>query len=87
MKHRVEVGRPKLVAIMTKHADDLKLARIIREIIAILQQIGKVVGKLKIEWHEFTNCGVRHRQHKVTKEISLDQMEYVHHFVSLQILI
>ena len=46
------------------------------KIILILQQIEKVFGKLKIEWHEFTNCGVRPRQHKVTKEISLDQMEY-----------
>ena len=74
MKHAVEAGRPKLVAIMTKHVDDLKLAGIVREIILILQQIAQVFGKLKIEWHEFTNCGVRHRQHKVTKEISLDQM-------------
>jgi hypothetical protein len=76
MKHVVEAGRPKLVAIMTKHVDDLKLAGIVREIILILQQIEKFFGKLKIEWHEFTNCGVRHRQRKVTKESSLDQMEY-----------
>jgi hypothetical protein len=41
MKHVVEVGRPKLVAIMTKHVDDLKLAGIVREIILILQQIEK----------------------------------------------
>jgi len=76
MKHTVDAGRPKLVASMTKHVDDLKLAGIIREIIAILPQIAKFFGKLKIEWHDFTKRGVRHRQHKVTKEITLDQMEY-----------
>ena len=31
---------------------------------------------MKIEWHNFTNCGVRHTQDKVTKSISLDQVEY-----------
>ncbi len=41
MKHAVEVGRPKLAAIMTKHVDDLKLAGIVREITTILQQIEK----------------------------------------------
>ena len=35
MKHVVEAGRPKLVAIMTKHVDDLKLAGIVREILLI----------------------------------------------------
>jgi hypothetical protein len=76
MKHVVVVGRPKLIAIMTKHVDDLKLAGIVREIITILQQIENNFGKLKIEWHEFTNCGVRHRQHKVRMEITLDHLEY-----------
>ena len=42
----------------------------------MLQQIEKVFGKLKIEWPNFTNCGVRHTKDKVTKAVSLDQVEY-----------
>jgi hypothetical protein len=37
MKHVVEAGRPKLVAIMTNHVDDLKLAGIVFEHIGYLQ--------------------------------------------------
>ena len=76
MKHKVEAGRPKLVVITTKHLDDIKLAGVKEEVIAGLQQIEKVFGKLNIEWNEFTNCGVRNRQHKTTREITLDQNEY-----------
>ena len=54
MQHKVEAGKPKLVVIMTKHADDLKLAGVTEEVIAVLQQIEKVFGKLKIEFHEFS---------------------------------
>ena len=67
VKHNVEAGRPKLVVVMTKHVDDLKLAGGKEEAIAVLQQIEKELGKLKIEWHEFTHCGVRHRLNKTTK--------------------
>ena len=52
---------------MTKHVDDLKMAGIREEIVFILQQLEKVFGKLKIGWNNFTNCGVRHIQNKVTK--------------------
>ena len=34
------------------------------------------MGELKILWKDFTNCGVRHIQNTVTKEITLDQIEY-----------
>ncbi len=34
-------------------------------------------GQLKIERNNFTNCGVRHQQDVETKEVSLDQIEYV----------
>ncbi|MFM7979322.1 MAG: hypothetical protein ACKPKO_08415 [Candidatus Fonsibacter sp.] len=59
---------------MTKHVDNLKLAGTRTEVTSVLQQIEEVFGKLKIEWHNFTNCGVRHTQDKVTKAISLDQV-------------
>ena len=76
MKHMVVAGRPKIVAIMTKHVDELKMAGVREEIVFILQQLEKVFGKLKIEWNNFTNCGVRHIQNTVTKYITLDQIEY-----------
>ena len=61
---------------MTKHAYDLKWVGIRKAVISVLQQIEKVFGELKIEWHEFTNCGLRHRLRKVMKYISLDQHTY-----------
>ena len=45
MKHITEAGRPKLVVIMTKHVDDLKLAGTKAEVTSVLQQIEKVFGK------------------------------------------
>ena len=75
-KNIVVAGRPKLVAVMTKHVDDLNMAGVRGELVFILQQLEKVFGKLNIEWNNFTNCGVRHLQNKVTTFISLDQIEY-----------
>ena len=42
MKYIAVAGRPKLVAIMTKHVDDLKMAGAREEIVFILQQLEKV---------------------------------------------
>ena len=76
--HQV-VGRPtlRLVAIITKHVDDLKVTGDKAIVIWILEQIQKVFGQLKIDWNNFTNCGVRHRQDTVTKAVTLDQEEYI----------
>ena len=44
----------RLVCMLTKHVDDLKIAgepHVVRKILAELQ---KVFGELKISWHEFT---------------------------------
>ena len=72
------VGNGKqLMAVMAKHVDDLKLAGSKELIIWILQQIEKEFGKLKIDWHSFTNCGIRHIQDPNTLEITLDQTEYI----------
>ena len=67
MKHIAAAGRQKSVAVMAKHVDDLKMVGVREEVIFILQQLEKVFGKLKVEWNNFTNCGVRHIQNKVTK--------------------
>ena len=67
----------RLLALMAKHVDDLKITGTKAIILWILQQIEKVFGPLKIEWHNFTNCGVRHIQDPSTFEITLDQIEYI----------
>ena len=66
-----------LVAIIAKHVDDLKIAGRREVVLAILKEIQAVLGDLKIEWHTFTNCGVKHTQNPQTFEISLDQAEYI----------
>ena len=32
---------------------------------------------MKENWYEFTNCGIRHVQNKVTYEIECDQTNYI----------
>ena len=70
-------GKKVLTAMMCKHVDDLKLAGERETIIQILKQIETVFGQLKIDWNSFTNCGVRHTQDPQTKEVKLDQDEYI----------
>ena len=62
---------------MCIHVDDLKLAGRKDIIMWILQQIEKAFGQLKIDWHNFTNCGVGHCQNADTFEITLEQAEYI----------
>ena len=64
----------RLVALMTKHVDDLKVCGKKSAVTWILAQIEKVFGQLKIEWHNFTNCELRHTQDPQTKTITLDQI-------------
>ena len=61
---------------MTKHVDDLKGTGDSTTVQHILSELQKVFGDLKIEWYVFTNCGVRHIQDKITKEITLDQIQF-----------
>ena len=67
----------KLVCVMAKHVDDLKLCGEYDVIVGVLGKIQKVFCELKIEWNNFTNCGVRHRQDTTTKEVTLDQDDYI----------
>ena len=58
---RADNGVGTLVCLMAKHVDDLKLTG--KQITEwVLQQIQEVFGEWKIEWHSFTNCGLRHIQ-------------------------
>ena len=41
-----------------------------------MKELQVVFGELKVEWHVFTNCGVRHVQDIKTKETVLDQIQF-----------
>eukprot|EP00969_Alexandrium_andersonii_P142588 6304918-Alexandrium_andersonii.AAC.1 len=75
MKHqRWEATRlTVLLLLMAKHVHDLKLAGEKPETIGCIQKLESVFGKLKLEWHTFTDCGVRHAQNPQTKDVTLDQ--------------
>ena len=66
-----------LLCLMAKHVDDLKLAGERGIILKVLKLIQDTFGELKIEWHNFTNCGLRHIQDPQTFSITLDQEMYV----------
>ena len=66
-----------LVALLAKHVDDLKVCGFKKYVDLIFFEIGKVFGDLKVDRNEFTNCGVRHIQDPTTKEVTLDQIEYI----------
>ena len=75
MKHQRETGVMRLIALMAKHVDDLKLTGVRATVEHILQQLENN-GQLKISWNNFTNCGVRHRQSLKYKSVALDQDTY-----------
>ena len=66
----------RLVCLMTKHVDDLKIAGEPAVVQDILLKLQETFGELKISKHSFLNCGVQHTQCPRTKEISLDQVAY-----------
>ena len=68
---------------MTKHVDDLKMTGETEMLNLILKELQQIFGQLKVEWHVFTNCGVRHVQDIRTKEITLDQIAYVSNLRSI----
>ena len=68
---------------MTKHVDDLKVCGKTSAVTWILAQIEKVFGQLKIEWHNFTNCGLRHMQDPQSKCITPDQIQYIARFKTI----
>ncbi len=65
------------MCIMAKHFDELKLTGDRATVVWVLRQIEKVFGQLRVDWHAFTNGGVRHTQNPDSKEVRLDQDEYI----------
>ena len=65
-----------LTCIMSKHVDDLKFAGVPAVVSEILREIQLVFGEMKVNQHEFTNCGVRHIQCPRTMAVTLDQIHF-----------
>ena len=74
----------KLVCLLTKHVDDLKITGPREWVEKVCRHIENTFGKLKILWGTFTNCGVRHTQNDSTFEVSLDQIEYARALRTIQ---
>ena len=67
----------KLLALMTKHVDDLKITGSKEMILWIVKCLEAVFGEIKLIWHVFTNCGVQHHQIEDCTQITLDQIAYI----------
>ena len=62
---------------MAKHVEYFKITSGKEIVLGIIDQLHALFGKLKVEWHTFSNCGVRHIQYPITKIITLDQDDYI----------
>ena len=65
-----------LLMAVLKHVDDLKMIGPKEEIIRFVDYLSGIFGKLDIEFHKFTFCGVAHEQHP-DGSISLDQTKFL----------
>ena len=74
----------KLIGMMTVHVDDLKITGENWWVKEILQMLEKVFGELKINWNNFTNCGIAHIQDVKSKDITLDQINYAKTLQSIE---
>ena len=78
VKHSTDSsGKPALTCILAKHVDDIKITGYRETVVWVLKKIEEQFGQLKIDWNNFTNCGVRHKQDVTTKEVTLDQDDYI----------
>ena len=76
VKHRMVNGKPKLVLMIAKHVDDIKVTGEPEEVAILMKELEHVFGKLTVSKNEFTNCGVHHTRHP-DGSITLDQNEYI----------
>ena len=66
-----------LTCILVKHVDDLKIAGEPAQVQKLLQALVKTFGKIEPETGSFVHCGIRHVQDPNSKELSLDQMDFL----------
>ncbi|CAE7363144.1 RE1 [Symbiodinium sp. KB8] len=65
-----------LVMAIIKHVDDLKMIGPRRLIEDFVKHLSSTFGRMDIEWHVFTFCGIQHRQ-AADGSISLDQNKFL----------
>jgi len=63
--------------ILVKHVDDLKIAGEPAAVKKLLEALERTFGALEVEQGQFVHCGIRHIQDPISKEVSLDQMEFI----------
>ena len=83
IKHRIVNGTPKLVLMIAKHVDDIKVTGEPSEIKLLMSELKNISGKLIINKNEFTNCGVHHKRHP-DGSITLDQNEYISALIPIE---
>ena len=76
VKHQYVDGYPRLVLMIAKHVDDIKVTGEPYEVNLLMNELEQVFGKLTVTRNEFTNCGVHHKRHS-DGSITLDQDEYI----------
>ena len=63
--------------ILVKHVDDLKIAGVRASVKRLMEALERTFGKLEMERCRFVHCGIRHIQNPQTKEVSLDQVDFL----------
>ena len=66
----------RLVLMLSKHVDDLKIAGQKHHVEQLIAHIERVFGKMKGDYDDFTNCGV-HQSRSADGSVTLDQDEYI----------
>ena len=62
VKHTYRNGKPKLVLMIAKHVDDIKVTGEAKEVGILMSELEHVFGKLTVTKNELTNCGVHHKK-------------------------
>ena len=73
----------KLVLMLSKHVDDLKIAGEKRHVEQLISHIERVFGKMKGDYDDFTNCGV-HQSRAADGTVTLDQDEYINALIPIR---
>ena len=73
----------RLVMILSKHVDDLKIAGQKHHVERLIAHIEKVFGKMKGDYDDFTNCGV-HQSRSADGTVTLDQDEYINALIPIR---
>ena len=63
--------------ILVKHVDDLKIAGEPASVKRLMEALERTFGKLDMERGRFVHCGIRHIQDPQTKEVLLDQVDFL----------